>query len=35
LAKLNENRQALTRIDREHGWDDQAKFDLAVVAGLV
>jgi hypothetical protein len=35
LAKLDENRQALTRIDRERGRDDQTNSGPTVVAGSV
>jgi hypothetical protein len=35
VVALNEDRVALARFDRERGRDDQAKFDLAVVAGSV
>jgi uncharacterized Fe-S cluster-containing radical SAM superfamily protein len=35
VARLNEDRVALARFGRDRGRDDQAKFDLAVVAGSV
>jgi hypothetical protein len=35
VARLNEDRVALARFVRDRGRDDQAKFDLAVVAGSV
>jgi hypothetical protein len=35
VVALNEHRGTLARFDRERGRDDQAKFDLAVVAGSV
>jgi hypothetical protein len=35
VVALNEHRETLARFDRERGRDDQAKFDLAVVAGSV
>jgi hypothetical protein len=35
VARLNEDRVALARFVGDRGRDDQAKFDLAVVAGSV